>query len=234
MTESENEEQESTGDPELDRQVESLEGEGDRVGQEIDDAKRDWEGKQEDPGVPGAVPPRTRRRTTNRVPAMADETAGTTQGDGYAVATIDGLGEGPGFRKVRRELEVEEFGVNAIVLPAGYETGFHFHERQEELYFVHSGTVEIEFGDGTVHRLGPGGLARVAAATHRKITQRGRRGGGLRVRRRAGRLRGPRRADARGRAAGAGQQLGGRSGTQPLVRALTAEVCSPRAGVPGG
>ncbi len=56
VNESENEEQESTGDPELDRQVENLEGEGDRVGQEIDDAKRDWEGKQEDPGVPGAVP----------------------------------------------------------------------------------------------------------------------------------------------------------------------------------
>ena len=49
---------------------------------------------------------------------MADETTQTVQGDGYAVANIDGLGEGPGFRKVRRELGVEEFGVNAIVLPA--------------------------------------------------------------------------------------------------------------------
>ena len=100
---------------------------------------------------------------------MADETTQTAQGDGYAVANIDGLGEGPGFRKVRRELGVEEFGVNAIVLPPNYETGFHFHERQEELYFIHSGTVEMEFGDGSVHLLGPGGLARVAAATHRKV-----------------------------------------------------------------
>lgn len=91
------------------------------------------------------------------------------KGDGYAVAQLDELGEGPGFRKIRRELGVEEFGANAIVLPPGIETGFHFHERQEELYFVHAGTVEIEFGDGTAHRLGPGGLARVAAPTPRRL-----------------------------------------------------------------
>ena len=91
-----------------------------------------------------------------------------TQGEGYAVASLDDIGEGPGFRKIRRELGVEEFGVNAIVMPSGIESDFHFHDEQEELYFVHSGELEIEFGDGTVHRLGPGGMARVAAATHRK------------------------------------------------------------------
>jgi len=91
-----------------------------------------------------------------------------TQGDGYSVADLDDLGEGPGFRKIRRKLGVEELGVNAIVMPPGIESDFHYHDEQEELYFVHSGELEIEFGDGTVHRLGPGGLARVAAATHRK------------------------------------------------------------------
>jgi len=91
-----------------------------------------------------------------------------TQGEGYAVANLDDLGEGPGFRKVRRELGGEEFGINAIVMPTGIESDFHYHDEQEELYFVHSGELEIEFGDGTVHRLGPGGIARVAAATHRK------------------------------------------------------------------
>ena len=35
---------------------------------------------------------------------------------------------------------------------------------------MHQGTVEIEFGDGTTHRLEAGGLARVAAATPRKVT----------------------------------------------------------------
>ena len=47
------------------------------------------------------------------------------------------------------------FGVNAIVLPPSYETGRHYHDEQEELYFVHSGRIEIEFGDGSRHSAGP-------------------------------------------------------------------------------
>ena len=61
------------------------------------------------------------------------------EGDGYAVANVDALAEGPGFRKVRRELGVTAFGVNAIEIPPGFETGRHFHDEQEELYFVHRG-----------------------------------------------------------------------------------------------
>ncbi len=95
--------------------------------------------------------------------------AGVTSGEGYSVGHLDDLGEGPGFRKIRPELDVTEFGVNAIVLPPGYETGLHMHERQQELYFVHSGQVEIEFGDGSTHPLGPGGLARVDASAKRKL-----------------------------------------------------------------
>jgi mannose-6-phosphate isomerase-like protein (cupin superfamily) len=100
-------------------------------------------------------------------------TMAIASGDGYSVGHLDDMGEGPGFRKVRRELEVSEFGVNAIVLPGGWETGGHYHDRQQELYFVHSGRVEVEFGDGKVHELGPGGLARVDAATVRAIRNRG-------------------------------------------------------------
>ena len=77
---------------------------------------------------------------------MADEAHGVREGEGYAVANLDGL-----------------------VLPAGYETGRHYHEEQEELYFVHEGQVQITLGDETVHELGPGGLARVDAATVRRI-----------------------------------------------------------------
>ncbi len=91
------------------------------------------------------------------------------RGDGYAVANIDDLGEGFGFRKVRRELEVTAFGVNAIVIPAGYEGRSHYHDRQDELYFVHRGRIAIEFGDGSTHELGPGGVARVDAATVRRL-----------------------------------------------------------------
>jgi mannose-6-phosphate isomerase-like protein (cupin superfamily) len=91
------------------------------------------------------------------------------KGEGYAVGHLDDLGEGPGFRKVRRGLDVTAFGVNAIVMPAGYESGSHYHETQEELYFVHRGTLEIEFGDGSVERLEEGAFARVDAATPRKL-----------------------------------------------------------------
>jgi quercetin dioxygenase-like cupin family protein len=94
---------------------------------------------------------------------------GVTKGDGYAVASLDRIGGGYGFRKIRRALEVTAFGANAIVLPPGYGTGSHFHDEQEELYFVHRGAIEIEFGDGAKHVLGEGGLARVDAPTVRGI-----------------------------------------------------------------
>ena len=92
-----------------------------------------------------------------------------TKGDGYAVANLSDLGDGPGFRKIRKPLGLTAFGANAIVLPPSYETGRHYHDEQEELYFLHSGRIEIEFGDGSSHELEPGGLAWVDAATVRKI-----------------------------------------------------------------
>ena len=91
------------------------------------------------------------------------------RGDGYAIGDLDALGEGPGFRKVRKGLDVTAFGVNAVVLPAGIETGFHAHDLQEELYFVHRGALEMELGDGTVQRLAEGSFARVDAPTMRKL-----------------------------------------------------------------
>ena len=93
-----------------------------------------------------------------------------TKGEGYAVANLSDLGEGPGFRKIRKPLGLTAFGANAIVLPPSYETGRHYHEEQEELYFLHSGRIAIEFGDGSSHELEPGGLAFVDAPTVRKVT----------------------------------------------------------------
>jgi mannose-6-phosphate isomerase-like protein (cupin superfamily) len=90
-------------------------------------------------------------------------------GDGFAVANVEAIGEGYGFRKIRRELGVEAMGMNALLIPPGYETGRHYHDEQEETYFVHRGTIEMTFGDDTSHVLGPGGIARVDAATVRKI-----------------------------------------------------------------
>lgn len=91
------------------------------------------------------------------------------EGDGYAAANIDALGEGPGFRKIRRALGVTAFGINAVVIPPGVETGVHYHDEQEETYLVHRGLIEFEFGDGRKLTLGPGGVVRVDAATHRLL-----------------------------------------------------------------
>jgi quercetin dioxygenase-like cupin family protein len=93
--------------------------------------------------------------------------------DGYAVGNIADMGDQYGFRKIRRELDVTAFGVNAICIPPGYETGRHFHDEQEELYFCHSGRIEMEFGDGSKHVLEPGGAARVDPATVRRIRNAG-------------------------------------------------------------
>ncbi len=80
-------------------------------------------------------------------------------------ATWTILATGPGFRKVRKGLGVTAFGANAIVMPPAYETGSHLHEEQEELYFVHSGRVEFEFGDGSVHAPRRGRASRASTPT---------------------------------------------------------------------
>jgi mannose-6-phosphate isomerase-like protein (cupin superfamily) len=90
-------------------------------------------------------------------------------GDGWAVSNLDSLGKGPGFRKIRAPLGVTAFGINAIVLPPGIETGRHAHERQEEVYFLHAGRLEIDFGDGSAQLLEPGGIARVDPTTVRRM-----------------------------------------------------------------
>ena len=60
-------------------------------------------------------------------------------GDGYAISSLERMGDGYGFRKIRHEIGVTAFGINAIVLPPGYATGVHYHDEQEETYFVHQG-----------------------------------------------------------------------------------------------
>ena len=88
---------------------------------------------------------------------------------GYAFGSIDELGEGYGFRKVRRALGVTAFGVNAVVMPPGYEGFHHYHDTQDELYFVHRGTALVEVG-GEARELGPGGLLHVESTTPRTVS----------------------------------------------------------------
>jgi mannose-6-phosphate isomerase-like protein (cupin superfamily) len=91
---------------------------------------------------------------------------------GHAFGSLDGLGEGYGFRKIRQPLEVTAFGVNALVMPPGYDGFLHYHDTQDELYFVHSGTARFEV-DGEVREVGPGGLVHVESTTPRKFSNIG-------------------------------------------------------------
>src|SRR4029453_18694898 len=90
----------------------------------------------------------------------------------YAFGAVDELGEGYGFRKVRQALGVEAFGVNVIVMPPGYEGFFHYHEEQDELYFVHAGTARVEV-EGEDRLLGPGGMIHVSSTTPRRVSNGG-------------------------------------------------------------
>jgi mannose-6-phosphate isomerase-like protein (cupin superfamily) len=90
----------------------------------------------------------------------------------YAFGSLDELGEGYGFRKIRVPLGVTAFGVNALVMPPGAEGIHHYHDTQDELYFVHRGTARFEV-DGDVRELGPGGLCHVESTTPRKLSNVG-------------------------------------------------------------
>jgi len=88
---------------------------------------------------------------------------------GYAFGSLDELGEGYGFRKIRRALGVTAFGVNAIVFAPGYEGFLHYHDRQDELYFVHRGRARVEVG-GETRELAEGGLVHVESTTPRRVS----------------------------------------------------------------
>jgi mannose-6-phosphate isomerase-like protein (cupin superfamily) len=90
---------------------------------------------------------------------------------GYAFGTIDEMGDGV-FRKVRQELGVTAFGVNVLVLAPGVEARPHFHQEQDELYFVHAGRARFKL-PGESRELGPGGLCHVEATTHRQVVSVG-------------------------------------------------------------
>jgi quercetin dioxygenase-like cupin family protein len=88
---------------------------------------------------------------------------------GHRFGSLAELGEGPGFRKVRRALGVTAFGVNGVVFPPGFVGFEHFHDLQDELYFVHSGTARFEV-EGEERILGRGGLCYVESTTPRRVS----------------------------------------------------------------
>jgi mannose-6-phosphate isomerase-like protein (cupin superfamily) len=87
----------------------------------------------------------------------------------YSFGSLDELGNGPGFRKIRRALGVNAFGINAIVMAPGHDGFLHWHDTQDELYFVHRGRVEVEV-EGEKRVLEEGGLFHVESTTPRKVS----------------------------------------------------------------
>jgi mannose-6-phosphate isomerase-like protein (cupin superfamily) len=90
---------------------------------------------------------------------------------GYTFGAIDEMGDGT-FRKVRQELGVTAFGVNVLVIQPGVVGRPHWHDEQDELYFVHSGRARFDL-PGESRELGPGGLVHVESTTPRRVTSIG-------------------------------------------------------------
>ena len=91
---------------------------------------------------------------------------------GYAIGSLDELGSGYGFRKVRGALGVTAFGVNFVVYPPGSEGVAHYHDEQDELYLVHRGTATFTI-DGEEKVVGEGGVVHVESTTPRLVANRG-------------------------------------------------------------
>lgn len=80
---------------------------------------------------------------------------------------LDGI-----YRSLRRALEVDAFGLGALVLPPGTEQVAHFHKVQDEVYLVHRGRAGFRIGEEEIE-LGEGGLVHVPSTTPRKFWNAG-------------------------------------------------------------
>jgi mannose-6-phosphate isomerase-like protein (cupin superfamily) len=96
---------------------------------------------------------------------------GSVKRMGYAHSSIEELGDET-FRKVRRALGITAFGANVLVLQPGVVGRGHYHDEQDELYFVHKGRAIFDLPEERVE-LGPGGLIHVESTTPRRVTNPG-------------------------------------------------------------
>jgi uncharacterized cupin superfamily protein len=79
---------------------------------------------------------------------------------------------GERFKRLRAELGVSAFGLNQIVLQPGQRGRVHRHERQEEVYVVLEGTLDVRVEDDE-HVLEQGDVMRVAPELRRQLVNRG-------------------------------------------------------------
>jgi uncharacterized cupin superfamily protein len=92
-------------------------------------------------------------------------------GDAASFVTLD-RDHGERFQTLRKELGVESFGINLIVLRPGERGRIHAHEHQEEVYLVLAG--ELTLGvEGSEHVLGADRLGRVPATVRHQLVNAG-------------------------------------------------------------
>jgi uncharacterized cupin superfamily protein len=91
---------------------------------------------------------------------------------GTSFTTLD-FDAGERFVRLRKDLGVESFGLNLMLLAPGQRGRVHRHERQEEVYVVLEGTLTLELEGGDTHTLGPRDAARVAPDVRRQLSNRG-------------------------------------------------------------
>ena len=75
------------------------------------------------------------------------------------------------FQSLRRELGVSTFGLNLILLKPGQRGRIHRHRRQEEVYLVLEGALELHI-EGEPRTLQTGELARIAPEVRRQLVNR--------------------------------------------------------------
>jgi uncharacterized cupin superfamily protein len=91
---------------------------------------------------------------------------------GTSFTTLD-FEAGERFVPLRRQLGVESFGLNLMLLEPGQQGRIHRHRDQEEVYVVLEGTLTLELDGGETHTLQPRDAARVAPEVRRRLSNRG-------------------------------------------------------------
>jgi quercetin dioxygenase-like cupin family protein len=91
---------------------------------------------------------------------------------GASFTTLD-FEAGERFVPLRRQLGVESFGLNLMLLERGQRGRIHRHRNQEEVYVVLEGTLTLELDGGDTHTLQPRDAARVAPEVRRRLSNHG-------------------------------------------------------------
>jgi mannose-6-phosphate isomerase-like protein (cupin superfamily) len=87
-------------------------------------------------------------------------------------ATLEAGGD-ERFVSLRRQLGVESFGMNLIVLAPRQRGRIHAHERQEEVYVVLEGQLTLALENGVEHLLERDEIVRVPPSLRRQLVNAG-------------------------------------------------------------